>query len=105
MMAEHGWRAIEGWEPSPELRKAIDIVGWPAIERLMLAGYAVAPFNVPDYAVGEVMSWTGCKSPDMAWEAINCALNWMGIELPGNVADLTALANGALPPPPEAADG
>ncbi|MDB5966775.1 MAG: hypothetical protein JWQ72_3275 [Polaromonas sp.] len=51
------------------------IIGTPTIERLRASGLAVIPFDVPDYAVGEVMTWTGCSCPNLAWEAINCAIN------------------------------
>jgi hypothetical protein len=72
------------------------IVGEPAIRRLRQAGFAVVPFDVPDYAVGEVMTWTGCTCPNRAWEAINCALNWMAVELPRNADTLALLGSGTI---------
>lgn len=46
-------------------------------------GFVVVPVReIPDEAVGEVMAWTGCDCPNMAWEGLNCALNMLGIDWP-----------------------
>lgn len=47
------------------------------------AGYVLVPVReIPTEAVGEVMACTGCESPELAWEALNCSLNMLGIEWP-----------------------
>lgn len=76
------------------------IVGAPTIARLRKEGMAVVPFNVPDYAVGEVMTWTGCSSPNAAWEAINCALNLLANrrddDNPAYIETMARLGSGEL---------
>ena len=73
-----------------------DLVGQLAIDLLRRAGYVVVPVDPPDYAVGEVMIGTGCPCPDRAWDALNCALNSMGIERPANADTLSRLGAGEL---------
>lgn len=59
------------------MKTAAEILSPEILAELRENGLVVVPYNVPDYAVGEVMTWTGCKCPNAAWEAINCALNLM----------------------------
>lgn len=73
-----------------------DIIGADAVAKLREAGFAVVPFDVPHYAVGEVMTWTGCSCPNVAWEAINCAINYMAVEGPWNLDDLAQLGAGEI---------
>lgn len=60
-------------------------------------GWVLVPLRtIPDEAVGEVMSWTHCDDPQMAWEGINCALNWIGLETPDHVDLLRKLGSGDM---------
>jgi hypothetical protein len=72
----------------------VSLVGSPVVERLRASGFVVVPVVPTDVAVGEVMACTGCADPQMAWEALNCALNWMGIEEPSNASGLASLGRG-----------
>lgn len=74
----------------------VDLIGQDAVDRLRLAGFAIVPFDVPDYAVGEVMTWTNCKDPNMVWEGINCALNLMVDDPPRDRELLGQLGSGEL---------
>ena len=79
-------------EGIPSAADPAAVVGAEAVERLRRAHFAVVPFDVPDYAVGEAMTWTGCGDANLVWEALNCALNMIADRHDYNPAALERLA-------------